>query len=769
MYEKFYIKGELKIFRTGKKILKDEAVPTIEHQFIPIPGYELLACDVYKSEKPNLHCNDSEDEQQCQEQENNIEQQKIVVEVSKSSIDVNVKTEQDLKEPLLSQHALNDFKSHQDTKESTQLVSFRDNIHKLSMLPPFWLYIDKPNGLEFMRMDPTTGQIKNHLRLNEDTSITVIFRNNEELPLNDKINSFSNVSNYLKSVEKWPLCVGTQIDNNRFSKICKGVIVGDDTYKRNQLYPRCKSCRILRKRLQSSNSSSNSLRRTTARKQRASNLVKECKRLKRMKHTRLSSDYNECITNEDTADNIEAIENASDNEQLEYIESDCDTEFILPDIESEVDKLDEEIEEDEIETTKEIQDPDDLVNEIIIDDNENYTKIKMTKMEMLESLEQRKCVESFLEAEFKCEWCVEVYKDEVEQRVHISEAHVKKPNHIKCDICTTYVRERWFPEHRRDHYLKFHCHLCDFVAYNLLVILRHLKIGHAVRNLPGEMKKLRKRSYLKSPGLRPWEADVAPDARSTLGYKCAHCDEVFPTRNKRSLHMQRSHKDGHKSSVCGKTFAGSYSSKNHEHIHKGTMPKQICPICGKSIRRDTMKCHMKVHSQREAAVCAPCGKTFVSDFGYQRHLRFSKRHGGDDFRIRCPICLKGFRANMDRRDHVNYAHRGITIHKCSICDKVMSSERLLKRHLRYAHLGEKKDVYKRTYLCPVCGHVCRDSTALREHESLHTGIKTFTCELCDKKFRTCSTLHRHKRAIHRVVPKQKLLKHIEMDSGGTEE
>ncbi|CAH0731000.1 unnamed protein product, partial [Brenthis ino] len=484
--------------------------------------------------------------------------------------------------------------------------------------------------------------------------------------------------------------------------------------------------------------------------------------------TYFQSDYNDCITNEDTADYIEAIENATDNEQLEYIESDCDTEFILSNIESEVDKLDEEIEKDKIDTIEEIPDPDDLINEIIIDNNVNFTTIKMTKMEMLESLEQRKCVESFLEAEFKCEWCVEVYKDEMERHVHISEAHAKKPNHIKCDICTTYVRKRWFPEHRRDHYLKFHCHLCDFVAYNLLVILRHLKIGHAVWNMRGQMKKLRKRLYLKSPGLRPWEADVAPDARSTLGYKCSKCDEVFPTRNKRTLHMQRSHNDRNKCSICGKIFAGSYNLKNHEHIHKGTMPKQICPICGKSIRRDTMKYHMKVHSQREAAVCAPCGKTFVSDFGYQRHLRFSGQHG-DALRIRCPICLKGFTTNMDRRDHVNYTHRGITIHKCSICDKVMSSERLLKRHLRFAHLGEKKVVHRRTYLCPVCGHVCRDSTALREHESLHTGIKTFTCELCDKKFRTCSTLYGHKRAVHRVVRKPKLLKHIEMDSGGAEE
>lgn len=174
MYEKFYIKGELKIFPTGKKIVKDEALPTIEHQFVPIPAHELLSSVVHESQKPNLHCNHS-DEQQYQVQENNIEQQKILVdqEVSNNLIDANVQTKQDLKEPLLSQHAHNDLNHHQETETSTHSENFKDSIYKLPMLPPFWLYIDKPNGPEFMRMDPTTGQIKNHLRLNEDTSITV--------------------------------------------------------------------------------------------------------------------------------------------------------------------------------------------------------------------------------------------------------------------------------------------------------------------------------------------------------------------------------------------------------------------------------------------------------------------------------------------------------------------------------------------------------------------------------------------------------------------
>ncbi|XP_039751897.1 uncharacterized protein LOC120627858 isoform X2 [Pararge aegeria] len=254
MYEKLYIKGELIMMPLGKKILKEEALPTIQHQFIPVFEHEFLTSTVDELKIPSLHSNNNGDEELFLVQENNIEPQTIL--------------EQDLIEPPSSQHACKDSKNLQEIEAPK--------------LPPFWLYIPKPNGFVFMRMDPTTQQIKIRLRLNKDTSITVLFPNNDELPLNEKINSLSCIYDYLKSVERWPLCVGTQIDSIKYSKLCKNVIVGDDTYKRNQANPRCKPCRILRNRLQSRNSTSINLETTIAKKRRASNLVRQCKRLKKM-------------------------------------------------------------------------------------------------------------------------------------------------------------------------------------------------------------------------------------------------------------------------------------------------------------------------------------------------------------------------------------------------------------------------------------------------------------------------------------------------------
>ncbi|CAH2083756.1 unnamed protein product [Euphydryas editha] len=373
------------------------------------------------------------------------------------------------------------------------------------------------------------------------------------------------------------------------------------------------------------------------------------------------------------------------------------------------------------------------LSKIIVQETMNYTTIKMTATEMRESLKQRKAAQSFVEAEYKCETCIEVYKDAASKQVHINEAHKKLPNHKKCDICKVYVRERWYNEHRSDHYLKFQCHYCDHVSYNVLIILKHLRVGHAVKNMPQEVRQLRKRSYLKNPGSKPWLADVTPDTKTTVGFVCSECSEFFETKKERNVHIQKVHKRPNlKCSTCDRTFSGIHNLRNHEKLHSGTLPRQPCPICGKVVRYDTMKAHLQVHGERQSVACHACDKTFVSRASYHHHMTSTKTHAGDAaFKIRCPICNRGFRTKADRRDHVNYRHRGKTNHKCPICDK--------------------------------------DITALREHESYHTGEMPLSCKLCGKRFRTSGALSTHKRLVHNVVNKLLLLKHTESDIDDVEE
>ncbi|CAD6238903.1 GSCOCG00008546001-RA-CDS [Cotesia congregata] len=60
MYETFNIKGEIIILPTGKKTLREEALPTIEHQFISVLAHELQTSVVNKSQ--NVHSNPNQSE-----------------------------------------------------------------------------------------------------------------------------------------------------------------------------------------------------------------------------------------------------------------------------------------------------------------------------------------------------------------------------------------------------------------------------------------------------------------------------------------------------------------------------------------------------------------------------------------------------------------------------------------------------------------------------------------------------------------------------------
>lgn len=220
MYDKIKI-GEVIYFSyLLKKVLKEEALPTIEHQFHPL----------------------------LDQQQSILKVQELLIDPQNScySTDYIEQSQESLQEQVQIE------KTHNDSREQELIESidyFKNNVSNFLILPEFWFYIEKPRQLEFMRIDRACKQIKNHIRLNEDLSITVILLNNEELCTDLKISSFENIYDYLKSVEKWPLCVGTQIERNKYSKKCRGVIIGEEAYKRFQRNPRCKSCRILRNQL----------------------------------------------------------------------------------------------------------------------------------------------------------------------------------------------------------------------------------------------------------------------------------------------------------------------------------------------------------------------------------------------------------------------------------------------------------------------------------------------------------------------------------------
>ncbi|KAJ8706576.1 hypothetical protein PYW07_012654 [Mythimna separata] len=200
---------------------------------------------------------------------------------------------------------------------------------------------------------------------------------------------------------------------------------------------------------------------------------------------------------------------------------------------------------------------------------------------------------------------------------------------------------------------------------------------------------------------------------------------------------------------CDKKFQWRGNLLRHLNSHVASAKEKYpCPQCDKKFQwRGNLLRHLNSHVARANGelVCEPCNRTFSSIATYKQHMKISRKHVSEnDFKYMCSDCGKRFANKTRLKDHVDWEHLKNYVHTCPVCQKVFKSHTSLYLHKQVVH---KKD--NAEHLCDHCGKPFPNQAKLRCHMmALHSSTSAYKCNTCGARFSWLSCLSRHNKKLH---------------------
>ncbi|XP_013396621.1 zinc finger and BTB domain-containing protein 24 isoform X2 [Lingula anatina] len=186
--------------------------------------------------------------------------------------------------------------------------------------------------------------------------------------------------------------------------------------------------------------------------------------------------------------------------------------------------------------------------------------------------------------------------------------------------------------------------------------------------------------------------------------------------------------------TCGKRFSQKGNLNTHKNTHTG-LRLFVCQVegCGKSyVNKEGLRMHsMMIHLGISPFKCTVCERMFSSNTALQEHTRLHKGIKP----LKCEICNRSFRQVSCLRRHL-VTHSSETPYSCEICGKKFSQPQYVRSHKK-VHTGEKP------FICETCGRGFAHKSDLTRHNIIHTGEKPYACEECGARFSDSSSRRRH--------------------------
>ena len=160
--------------------------------------------------------------------------------------------------------------------------------------------------------------------------------------------------------------------------------------------------------------------------------------------------------------------------------------------------------------------------------------------------------------------------------------------------------------------------------------------------------------------------------------------------------------------------------------------------------------------------CKVCSHQLPSLYLLLRHLQ--KEHGVSEYDYTCDVCHRGFVTKKSLARHTRAYHGAKQQHTCTQCNKTVAYHSSLVRHVRIVHGTQRssgearlpsrsslRGVSSHDFTCDLCDRGFKSKVSLARHiEAQHSGAKQHACSHCDKMFAYQCSLARHMRREHGI-------------------
>ncbi|KAL4122393.1 hypothetical protein QTP88_014726 [Uroleucon formosanum] len=357
---------------------------------------------------------------------------------------------------------------------------------------------------------------------------------------------------------------------------------------------------------------------------------------------------------------------------------------------------------------------------------------------------------------------------------HNSDLKIKQPTNLKSNISKEKIESM-------NHEDKIKCRYCKKDYNSISQWKKHMTMS----------KECRRHCKSNLPEFTSNQA--TKDSTKSDRFRCNICMKTYSTAYNRTVHKKNVH------NVSDSTYLNTYDNTGLQKdklidkiqqkpaIKKQNSRNDInntkCELCGKIYSNGAnLNRHISIiHTQTyEPITCNVCGSTFKHKFTYREHLKtkhkqlFEETNSTKKTRLQitsvnktnmkyfCKICKMKFADNITLQEHSKI--HTLNMYKCKDCGQQFETNLTLGNHILENHSAnistsnknEQVENYEgqnvspkimnyKFVQCKICLKILKTQKYLRLHMRLHTGVKPFRCDKCNRTFRFKSNLKVHQK------------------------